>query len=80
MSVKTYRRGFLNKKKGMAAFTYDVNRYDEVTAYGSFDITDCTRHISLNFNYENKKEKDDAIYKVNALIKELTVFKQKLFA
>lgn len=70
---KYYRRTFLNKGKGVASLEID---FEDV--YGSVKISDCNRAVSLSFDFSNKKEKDNSLFKINTLVTELTVLKQKI--
>jgi hypothetical protein len=63
MTKKKYKRktkrGFLNKKEGVAIFQWDVEEYG-----GSFTITDCGRASTLDFSltnpYNNTFSSEDA--------------------
>jgi hypothetical protein len=76
--MRYYKRGFLNKKEGIAAFECQVDALslDEGTAF--FKITDCNRSISLDFDWWKNKPKKMAVDKLNALITEMTKFRDEI--
>lgn len=84
--MKHYKRGFLNKGEGMAAFeasvSYDedsVKDWDEYKCIdGDFSITDCSRKISLSFYATNAKAAKNSLHKVDTLIAQLQDFRSKL--
>ncbi len=48
MKKKIYKRGFLNKKDGIAVFEWSVDEGE-----GQFVITDCSRNVTLYFSLGN---------------------------
>lgn len=57
------------------AWSYERNkRYP----FASFDISDCTRAISLTFSVKSKKEYKNALYKIDTLIAALEAFRERL--
>jgi hypothetical protein len=79
MIIKRRRRGFLNTEEGLAAFEAKVDYYNPDFVYGSFEITDCNRKISLNFDFTDSKEKENTKFKIDTLIKELEDFRKEVF-
>src|SRR5690349_4104800 len=79
--MKYYKRGFLNKETGMAAFEADVD-FEEGREYhwvgADFTISDCNRQICLEFSIDNEQDVTDKISKLQNLINELSDFKNKL--
>jgi hypothetical protein len=41
-------------------------------------ISDCNRAVSLSFDYSNQKEKMNSEYKLDKLISELTLLREKV--
>lgn len=78
--MKYYKRDFLNKAEGMAAFEADITwDNDDGHDYGmsaSFCITDCSRKVSLDFSPYGDEE-NNSFYKLTKLIEELSAFKEK---
>lgn len=70
---KYYKRTFLNRGKGVASLEIDFE-----DTWGTVKISDCNRAVSLSFDFSNKKEKDNSIFKINTLVSELTKLKQKI--
>jgi hypothetical protein len=81
-SVKYYKRGFLNKGEGMAAFEANVEFEDWedyigcVTAH--FSITDCNRKVCLDFCAHDQQAYEDSMNKINILIEELANLQSNL--
>jgi hypothetical protein len=88
MKKKISKRGFLNKKEGIAIFEWSVDEGE-----GQFVITDCSRNITLYFSLgnwwnedfidENDRKKElkrlednykDNQYKINQLRQQFTDF------
>lgn len=80
--MKHYKRGFLNKGEGMAAFEadiyYNVDTEEYKSVYGNFAITDCSRKISLDFYASNLEDVDNNMFKIDTLLAELQDFRNKL--
>jgi hypothetical protein len=72
--IKYHSRKFLNKTTGIAAIEVNIESYQ--WSSGGVDatvsISDCTRHISLDFSIYSKKDLDEKIKKLDLLITELT--------
>ena len=72
--IKYHSRKFLNKTTGLAAIETNVESYS--WSSGGLDstvsISDCSRHISLDFSIYSKKDLDEKIKKLDLLITELT--------
>lgn len=79
--MKHYKRGFLNRDEGFAAFecsvTYEPD-YRHNSVYAEFYIRDCSRQICLEFNCYNDSDYDNAMYKVSTLMAEIAEFKHSL--
>lgn len=76
-------RGFLNQHYGMAAFEWEVSSEEHYPSISArFDITDCNRKVSLEFDCYRGDEGNDAyncrIDKVDILINELKQFRKAL--
>lgn len=84
--MKHYKRGFLNKGEGMAAFeayvSYDSNVLKDKDEYkcidGNFSIADCSRKNSLDFYATQPKGAKNCLHKVDTLIAQLQDFREKL--
>jgi hypothetical protein len=81
--MKHYKRGFLNKGSGMAAFEADIegSQYETdgekyISSY--FSITDCNRKISLDFSGSLEENRENNLHKLNTLIDELAEFRTKM--
>jgi len=76
--IKYHSRKFLNKTTGIAAIETNVESY--AWSSGGVDatvsISDCTRHINLDFSVYSKKDLDEKIKKLDLLITELTRLQQ----
>jgi hypothetical protein len=72
--IKYHSRKFLNKTTGIAAIETNMESY--AWSSGGVDatvsISDCSRHINLDFSVYSKKELDARIQKLDLLITELT--------
>ena len=72
--IKYHSRKFLNKTTGIAAI--EVNMESYAWSSGGVDatvsISDCSRHINLDFSVFSKKDLDARIQKLDLLITELT--------
>jgi hypothetical protein len=72
--IKYHSRKFLNKTTGIAAIEVNMESYalssDGVDA--TVSISDCSRHINLDFSVYSKKDLDEEIKKLDLLITELT--------
>ncbi len=79
-----YKRGFLNKDEGMAAFDCQVSietfQGERPYINAGFTISDCSRQISLDFDVSdyNGDSYEQASHKLTTLICELIVFEKKL--
>ena len=80
-----YKRGFLNKDEGLAAFVANVNFEASQCQHSyyinaGFTISDCSRQITLDFDVSDYDagDYDKAMYKLNTLINELQEFNTKL--
>ena len=65
-----YSRKFLNKNEGLAAIESSVDAqhpYKDVNIH----ISDCHRHVSLDFGFRDKKGKKEMLVKLGLLIAEL---------
>lgn len=75
------RRGWLNRKAGLAAFEASIEAVDHYVS-GQFTITDCNRQIALDFsvwfNTEDYDALDDRLAKIDTLTDELFKFRDKL--
>ena len=78
MEIKYYSRCFLNEEEGLAATSGKIVDYNPDVKYASFEITDCNRKVSLDFNFEKPEERSKAEYKINKLLEELNKFKEAL--
>ncbi len=78
-SHKYYKRGFLNKDEGMAAFSCDVSVDAEDYPYlhASLTVTDCNRSVCLDFNCSSLECIENAKHKIDVLISELVHFKEE---
>lgn len=82
--MKHYKRGFLNKGEGMAAFEYhlEAEQYESNSSRryinGSFCITDCSRKISLEFGAYDKEDRENTLYKIDTLIAELQEYRSHM--
>lgn len=79
--VNYFKRGFLNRERGMAAFQCSVDaeypdKHPYVTA--DFTISDCNRQVSLDFSCYSDEECVDVLSKVNLLQMELSKFAMQL--
>ena len=76
--IKYHSRKFLNKTTGIAAIETNIESYQ--WSSGGVDatvsISDCTRHINLDFSVYSKKDLDEKIKKLDLLITELTRLQQ----
>jgi len=74
MSIKYYKRKFLNKTKGIAAIEVTGNFNERFNQWAEMDIkiSDCNRSINLSYLAYTKKDVKDAIDKFNILISEIT--------
>lgn len=79
-AVKYYSRGFLNPKKGMAAFEADTEIWHPLLSSVSFKISDCNRQVALDFSYDGQEAKDNILVKVQTLVDELNKLKEQLIA
>lgn len=70
-----YFRDFLNQSE----FCYGAMVRTKVT-YGrySIDISDCTHKIQLHGSFEDRENKENAIYKIDTLMKALSDTKDKI--
>jgi hypothetical protein len=72
--IKYHSRKFLNKTTGIAAIETNMESY--AWSSGGVDatvsISDCSRHINLDFSVYSKKDLDARIQKLDLLITELT--------
>jgi hypothetical protein len=72
--IKYHSRKFLNKTTGIAAIEVNLECY--AWSSGGVDatvsISDCSRHINLDFSVYSKKDLDARIQKLDLLITELT--------
>jgi hypothetical protein len=72
--IKYHSRKFLNKTTGIAAI--EVNMESYAWSSGGVDatvsISDCSRHINLDFSVYSKKDLTARIQKLDLLITELT--------
>jgi hypothetical protein len=48
--------------------------------YDSINISDCSKVISLDFNFENEFEYNNSIHKIDTLMTQLKAFKRALIA
>lgn len=72
---KYYSRKFLNKGKGTALIEATV----DITSYsmdGTICISDCYRKVELDMHIYNQQTLKEKSYKLDLLIKELTLFKE----
>jgi hypothetical protein len=79
--MKHYKRGFLNRDEGFAAFECNVTyepEYRHNSVYADFSLRDCNRQINLEFSCYDDNDYDKAVFKLNALMAELAEFKQCL--
>lgn len=79
--MKYYKRGFLNKKEGMAAFEAETSFESGEwcnSVDGSFAITDCNRKVLLDFCIYNEDDAKNVFFKLSTLIKELMEFEKQL--
>ena len=78
--MKYYKRGFLNKSVGLAAFEAHVDtQYSEDNCFdASFVISDCNRQVSLDFAVYAGVPLKQQIHKVEALMRELEAFKEQM--
>ena len=79
--MKHYKRGFLNRDEGFAAFECSVTYEPEhrhSSVYADFSIRDCNRQICLEFSVYADGDYDKSMYKVDALMNELAEFRQCL--
>lgn len=81
--MKYYKRGFLNKGEGTAAFEADLSgdQYETdgdkyFSAY--FCISDCSRKITLDFGGNTEEMMSNSLHKIDTLISELSHFRDKL--
>lgn len=80
--MKYYKRGFLNKNTGMAAFDATLIQADwkDSVFEGEFCITDCNRKVALEFSFHNKSTYKEQMYKLDKLISELAKFRDAMIA
>lgn len=71
---KYYKREFLNRKEGTACIEISCDG----EGYSGVKITDCNRQVTLSCSTYNDKEKENTLYKLNKLIDNLTVLRQKI--
>lgn len=77
---KYYSRKFLNSNKegGLAAIECTVEKYGHsYGAWAEVKLTDCNRHITLDFSYETDKF-EARLAKIDLLVEELTKVKEQL--
>lgn len=81
-----YVRRFLNEKRGVATIEIEGSTWtngDTASLDADVDISDCTRHISLEFytvvnpkdEYDRRHTVEERLYKIDTLIEELTAFR-----
>lgn len=75
---KYYKRGFLNKTEGVAAYAAWVQSFNTNFTYADFTISDCNRQVKLEFEYQDDKQKKLIKHKIDTLIKELSAFREAL--
>lgn len=77
--MRYYKRGFLNPEEGMAAFEaqIEIDNWEGKTHFyadGTFNITDCSRKISLDFGFSDEKGYHEVMTKLETLQEELREF------
>jgi hypothetical protein len=77
--MKYYKRGFLNRGIGMAAFEacVDITEHERACIDATFSITDCNRKVSLDFGVW-EDDYDDVMFKLKLLQDELKEFEHKM--
>lgn len=82
--MKHYKRGFLNKGEGMAAFeaNIDFNADEDIytSVCASFAVSDCSRKIELDFYASDAERVENNLHKIDTLLEELKEFRFKLVA
>lgn len=79
MAKKFSSRKFLNKNEGHAAIQTKAIVYDATTGYGSAAISDCTKTIKLELDYETKEARTLSEYKLRTLIEELQKLQKRMY-
>lgn len=79
--VKYYNRQFLNKEKGTAFSELVVNTYPAHERCssgfeGRYKIADCSRHITLEFEFESEEERVEVLAKIERLTGDLERLKE----
>lgn len=74
-----HKREFLNPTNGMAAIEAKVQYYHPNFVYANFAVSDCNKVVNLDFDFSNKEEKADRLYKIEMLIAQLSKFKEEAF-
>lgn len=78
VTKRGYKRAWLNPSKGLASADYGYTKWNSEAVDALFTIRDCTRTISLDFNYVNSKEHKEKIAKLDKLVELLEAFKKEV--
>lgn len=73
-----YSRGFLNPEKGVASWEAKTSHWHENCVDAVFRVSDCFRTVSLDFEWDNAKERSEKLQKLETLLAELTKFREDL--
>jgi hypothetical protein len=74
---KLYKRQWLNEDKGSAYVVLEAEHSSYGGVWASVEIKDCTRQVSLEFDYASEEERQRRLNKVDELIK--TLYEMKAF-
>jgi hypothetical protein len=77
---RSYRRGFLNDERGIAAFDCDIEIWHPTLSSITFKISDCNRQVALDFSYDGAEAKEKINNKIQRLIDELNNCKVEINA
>lgn len=76
VKIKHHSRKFLNKTTGVAAIECDIGSTEWCGGVdGTITITDCSRHVNLDFGVYDVKDLDNKLAKLNLLVEEIGKFR-----
>ena len=76
VKIKHHSRKFLNKSTGVAAIETNIDTTEWCGGVdGSIALTDCNRHINLDFSVYDVKDLDTQIAKLHLLLDEISKFR-----